>query len=237
VLFFPIVVAVLVGLAVVVATIVILVAGRREADPGAQRTLARYLGALCFLALFTTLFATYFAVAALSDLIVDHDRGESEARQMLESNNGDHMQGLPRFRTQVQPASDDRDYRIAVQSGLVAVAAGVIFVLHRRRRDQLAARDEFDRSAAWRVDTTYLYAVCFTAALVIIFAAATGSYGVFRIIAPGVTALHGATTERQHGAAQLIAYAYLALAAAAVFVVHWRATSAMAESADDASRA
>ena len=114
--------------------------------------------------------------------------------------------------------------RGAVQAGLIVGAAVVVLVFHARRRRELHAEEVFERGGPpWRIDRAYLYAVCFVAVLVALFALGVGAYGVFRTLAPGVT---GEFTprhlERQEGVAQLISLVWLGLAALYVFLRAWR---------------
>ena len=67
---------------------------------------------------------------------------------------------------------------------------------------------------------TYLYTVCFVAVLVLVGAAVSAVYGVFRALGPGVFApstLHA----RKAGVAELLSGAILAGLAAIVFLTHW----------------
>jgi hypothetical protein len=156
-----------------------------------------YLGAVNFVAIFTLVFASFAAVQSLATLVVD---GESE----------------------------DAAVRGAVQAGLVAGAAIVVLVFHARRRRELRAESEFAPGGpAWRIDRAYLYAVCFVAVLVALFALGAGAYGGFRAVAPGVTGeLVSRHLERQEGVAQLIPQVWLGLAALYVFVRAWREVTA-----------
>jgi hypothetical protein len=93
-------------------------------------------------------------------------------------------------------------------------------VFHARRRRELQAEDEFEHGGhPWRIDRAYLYAVCFVAVLVALFALGVGAYGVFRTLAPGVTGeFIPRHLERHEGIAQLISQVWLGLPALDVFV-------------------
>jgi hypothetical protein len=182
-----------VPLGVLVLAVIILAAGRGEPDTTGRRAFAVYLAAVNFVAIFTLVFASFAAVQSLADLVVD---GKSE----------------------------DAAVRGAVQAGLIVGAAVVVLVFHARRRRELQAGDEFEGGGpAWRIDRAYLYAVCFVAVLVALFALGVGAFGGFRTLAPGVT---GEFTpqhlERQEGVAQLISQVWLGLVALYVFVRAWR---------------
>lgn len=178
---------------VLVLAVIILAAGRGEPDTTGRRAFAVYLAAVNFVAIFTLVFGSFAAVQSLADLVVD---GRSE----------------------------DAAVRGAVQAGLIVGAAVVVLVFHARRRRELQADDVFERGGpAWRIDRAYLYAVCFVAVLVALFALGVGAYGVFRTLAPGVTGVFTPRhLERQEGVAQLISLAWLGLAALYVFLRAWR---------------
>jgi hypothetical protein len=182
-----------VPLGVLVLAVIILAAGRGEPDTSGRRAFAVYLSAVSFVAIFTLVFASFAAVQSLANVFVD---GRSE----------------------------DAAVRGAVQAGLIAGAAVVVLVFHARRRRELRSGSDFDTGGpAWRIDRAYLYAVCFVAVLVALFALGIGAYGAFRTLAPGVT--EEAITrhlERQEGVAQLISQVWLGLAAVYVFLRAWR---------------
>jgi heme/copper-type cytochrome/quinol oxidase subunit 2 len=182
-----------VPLGVLVLAVIILAAGRGEPDTSGRRAFAVYLSAVSFVAIFTLVFASFAAVRSLANVFVD---GRSE----------------------------DAAVRGAVQAGLIAGAAVAVLVFHARRRRELRSGADFDAGGpAWRIDRAYLYAVCFVAVLVALFALGIGAYGAFRTLAPGVT--EEAITrhlERQEGVAQLISQVWLGLVALYVFLRAWR---------------
>lgn len=218
----------------IAAVILILVAARTAADPDRRRTQARYLGAVCFLAVFVTLFGAYAVVARLSSFIVDRDNGSQHSlsgfRDAVGGGAGATYTAdgtFPLIGGSGRP-SDDAIWRGAVQAGLLTAAAAGILVFHRLRRRTLLATPDFTDSAASRVDTAYLYVACFLAAFVILAAAAFGTYGLFRAIAPGVARFHGGETERQRGIAQAVSLVALGLGSLVVFRMHWRGRPAPA---------
>jgi hypothetical protein len=177
----------LLGVTLIVSVILILVAGRRE-DAGAdRRTEARYLGALGYVVLFVGLLASYLLVRSLMDLVVDRAR------------------------------SNDVDYRRATQAGLVAVTAIAIFVFHYRRRNHLIAAGVYEAVAPTRVARAYFYGVCFTAMVLVLLSAPAAIYGIFRIIGPGVYGPGPHKIVRQMGIAELVSFAYLAVASLIIF--------------------
>ena len=186
-----------VPLGVLVLAVIILAAGRGEPDTTGRRAFAVYLGAVNFVAVFTLVFASFATVQSLASLVVDG-------------------------------TNEDAAVRGAVQAGLIVGAAVIVLVFHTRRRRELRADTEFVAGVpAWRIDRAYLYAVCFVAVLVALFALGAGAYGGFRVLAPGVTGeFVSHHHERQEGVAQLIPQIWLGLAALYVFVRAWREVTA-----------
>jgi hypothetical protein len=64
---------VFITIAVFVAVIAVLLAGRWAQDREGVRPVARYLGAITLFTLFVTLFASFAVVHAATDLMVNHD--------------------------------------------------------------------------------------------------------------------------------------------------------------------
>jgi len=217
--------ALIFGVPLVVAVILVLVAGRRDDDAAHTRTQARYLAAICLVSLFVALFAAFGTVRGLTDLIVDKSGVESSGRppppfrDILDSIPG--LGNLPGSGNGGLP-SDDADYRLAVGSALFAVAAVGVFVFHDRRARRLVPPGEIDQSSTGRVARAAVYGACFIAALVVLLALAKAGYGLFRVIAPDVTGRGPDDAERQRGIAELLSYSLLAAGGAFVFHRAWR---------------
>jgi hypothetical protein len=211
------------GVPLIVAVILVLVAGRREDDVAHTRTEARYLGAICLVAVFVALFATFGTVRGLTDLIVDkHHEGTGRLPKSLR----DILGGIPGLNLggdgSGKLTSDDADYRLAVGSALVAVAAAGVFVFHDRRARRLVPPGSVDDTATGRVARAAVYGACFVAALVVLVALAKAGYGLFRVIAPDVTGSGPEHAQRQLGISELLSYAALAGGGALVFHRAWR---------------
>ncbi|MEX2255975.1 MAG: hypothetical protein WEC34_11110 [Acidimicrobiia bacterium] len=213
------------GIPVLVATILVLVAGRNEADAAHTRTQARYLGAIAIVSLFLALFGVFGVVRGLTDLIVD--KGSSESAVNLPPELRDILEGVPGLGnvpgvSSGDLADDDADYRLAVQSGLLAVSAGAVFAFHDRRARRLVPPGSIDDSATGRVARACVYGVCFVAALIVLVSFAKAGYGLFRVIAPSVTGGGAEDPERQRGISELLSYAFLAGGGAFIFHRAWR---------------
>jgi hypothetical protein len=215
------------GVPLLVAVILVLVAGRKDTDPTHTRTQARYLAAIGLVSLFVTLFAAFGTIRALTDLIVDKDQVEQsvDLPESLEDifedlPGGGGVFDLPGVSAAELP-DDDADYRLAVQSLLLAVAAALVFAFHDQRAHRLIPGEEIDDSATGRVARAYLYGIAFVAALVVLVALAKAGYGVFRVVAPGVTGSGSEDVERQRGIAELLSFAFLAAGGAFIFFRAW----------------
>jgi hypothetical protein len=213
------------GIVVVIATILVLVAGRRDPDAERSRTVTRYVDSVALLSTFVVLFAGYAIVAELSRFIVnaDHRFGSSAIDSIVGSASGDSSSSGVTFGPNgfVRHVSNDVIWRGVVQAALVLVAAALILAFHRRHRAAIVGGVGFDASAGARVDLAFRYCVCFVAAFVILMALAFGLYGLFQAIAPGVTTAGGGSAERERGIATAISLLALGVGSALVFRAHW----------------
>jgi len=227
----------LAGIALVVAIILVLAAGRREDDRAGTRSQTRYLGAITLLSLFIALFAFFGVARALTDLIVEkgdhhgHEHGGFDPRDLKHIFDqlpaaGQGGPGGVGIDINFEPEhgigqSDDADYRAAMRSGLLGLAAAGIFLFHLRRARRVVPSDRFPGDATGRVARAALYGACAVAAIIALFAAARGIYGIFRIIAPGVAGSSDAEIGRQEGIAQFVSFGLLAGAAVLIFLRAW----------------
>jgi hypothetical protein len=203
------------------ALVVLVLAGGRDIDPTGRRTFALYVAVVSFVAVFTALTASTQVVNSLTEKIRDEDA--SEDFEDFEDFDTEDLEDFEDFGDSGSDVTqNDRVIRGAVQAGLVlAVSIGVL-VFHTRRRREYMAHPEFAGSAAWRTDRAYLYAVCFTAILVFLFATGFGSYEIFQVFAPGVFASGDDSVARKDGLQALLTLGWLALASVAIFRYHWR---------------
>lgn len=214
------------GIPLLVAIILVLVAGRSDADLARTRTQTRYLAAICLVSLFVALFAAFGTVRALTDLIVDKEASSQAANvpEQLEDifdslPNGQQIFDLPGGGDDL--ANDDADYRLAVQAFLLFLAAGIVFAFHDQRAHRLVPGASIDDSATGKVARAYLYGVAFIASLVVLVALAKAGYGLFRVLAPSVTGGGSDDVERQRGISELLSYAFLAGGGALIFFRAW----------------
>jgi hypothetical protein len=213
-----------VSFVVVVATIIVLVAGRREPDTERVRTVTRYLDSVALLSTFVVLFAGYAIVAQLSRFIINegHRFGDGIVDNFVGSASGSSSGDVSLAPTYFyRHASNDVIWRGVVQAALVLLAAAVILAFHRRHRAVVVAAPGFDATAGGRVDVAFRYATCFTAAFVILMSLAFGLYGLFQAVAPGVAAAGGGSTARERGIATAISLLALGVGSVVVFRAHW----------------
>lgn len=201
---------------VVIATILVMVAGRKEPDTEHSRTVARYVDSVNLLAVYVALFATYAVVAQLTRFIIDERRRFSSGPDLLDVAGNSFAGGASYI-----SRGNDAIWRSAVQAALVLLAAALILWFHRVQRRRMVSVDGFETTSAWRVDTAYRYAACFVAAFVVLMALAFGLYGLFRVAAPGVAVPGGGATVRQKGFGQAISLLVLGLGALLIFRLHW----------------
>ena len=208
------------GIVAVIATIIVMVAGRKEPDTERQRTFARYVDSVNLLSVFVALFAGYAVVAQLTRFVIPEDDRFGSGPGLLDVATGSFSGGFEDFVSR----GNDSIWRGAVQAGLLLLVACLILTFHRRQRQAMIAWEGFDPSAGARVDQAYRYAVCFVAVFVILMAGAFGLFAVFRIAAPGIATGSSRGGQRAQGVAQALSLLALGAGALVVFRVHWTDT-------------
>jgi len=192
---------------------------------------------VCFLALFTVLFAGTATVGKVASLIVPaEDRGGGTGESgWFNYAPGSGLDDCPdlcvndrsRVRLGALDEVDDATIRGAVQLGLVFLPAAAVLLFHIRRRRALVAGEGFVGSAPWRTDRTYLYLACVVAVIAGVIGAASAVYDVVRIITPDITTSgpRARTSEREAGLADLITMTVLTLGATVIFFTYWSQVS------------
>jgi len=214
--------------------VIVLAGGRGETDEQGQRGYSVYLSVTNFITLFVVLFASLAILTPVIEFILLDDEPAASGEFGFNSvgpgfdNEFGFGDNVDSFSSSVSSPPKDARRNTAIsdvmKSILVLAPALALFIFHRRRRDELLATDEFEGSAAWRVDRASLYAICFSAVTIMIIAAASTGFDAFRSIAPGVTAgvFTDGSTERGRGLAGLITSGYLLAASVLIFRWHWK---------------
>jgi hypothetical protein len=203
----------------ILVLVVLSIAVRDEPDPDGLRSRALYLTSVCFVALFTTLFGLYAAIAALVGLALDDDGQEDFAAPVELAASADRPVLFAQSDFDERD-SDDRHVSDAVGAGLVAVAGGAVLWFHARKLRDLVREHDVAPGPVRRTWRAYLHVVCFTAILTCAVAGAVGAYGLFEAAAPGVTGVE----SRKDGAAQALSAGLLGVGAFMLFHFHWRRT-------------
>ena len=217
-------------LGVVILGIVAL-AGGREPDPTGQRQRATYLAAVCFVAIITLLFAGFGAVSSVVGLIGDDEQptigtsGRSSGSFSV-NEDGEVEEDEDGFSFSGPDSSVEEDNRTenavsgVMASLVIVVAAGVLYLFHRKLMQELIDAPDFATGPARRALNGYAYAVSFVAAIIALGAAAAVLYALYRVAAPDFSA-PDTDGERESGLRQLLSSAALALGALAMFRAHF----------------
>jgi hypothetical protein len=192
--------------------VVVVVANRADPDLSGRRPAVVYALATAFLTLFVTLFATTALVAWLCQLI-----GDRPAQAIFEDSSfgassfafGGHEHPL-----------GDAVARGAVMSALVALVAGLVFVLHVRAAARASADLPTVEPVA-RARSSYIAAVAFVTVTIIIVAAVVVLYDIFRGIAPGVFTESGRGGSVEVLRSMIPAF-YLLVASLVILAAHLR---------------
>jgi len=171
---------------------ILILAAGRKEDD-ANRTQMRYVGTIGIVTLFITLWAFYRLVSAVSSFVIAGNSG-----------------------------ADNSIIRSATDSALLLMAAGVVFVYHKRRAKALSPAGSFAKTGTGAAARATLYGVCFVAALIALLSAVRGVEGLLQLIAPGIFGSGGDTTvARTTGIAEFITFASLSGAAVLIFLRSW----------------
>ena len=227
---------VLAGLAVAAGLVILVLAtavgGRGEADPSGRRGEAVYLGVTSFVSLYLAIFASSGVVAALTSLI-GPDRRAVRVFQAVPAPLAP-VPGLFRSPLRIgrplivaSPSHNDMVISLALAAGLVALAALAVLLVHRPRLTTMLRDQSLRATPAGRSLMTYLHVSSFVGVFLAALAGAAALYGVYRVIAPGISGSGG----RAAGTQELIDSAYLTLAGGWVFLRYNRMARELTEPA------
>lgn len=219
---------------IVVLAIVALTGGRGDPDPRGRRAAMLYLCLVPFVAIFSLLYAVPSVVSAVANLtLVEVEDGGASAEVCAqdplhpECRGGGVTQFINVFPSS-REAQESAWARDAFNALAVGLAAAAVLRWHRSRWKEVADDDDFASSPGARTLDAYLYAVSFTAMIVLLAAAAVTLFALARVVAPDVVSAGSPAAERDAGLVQLLSAVATAGAAAFVYVTHWRRTAAAA---------
>ncbi len=208
-------------LGVVVLAILALSGGRNQPDLGGGRAYVLYLSLVSFIAIFTALFALTTTTSAVASMVFQ-DPESIDCPDFTECYPmGPRIDGVEADES-FEEAEEARRARDAITGATVGTAALAILLLHRRKTRELPNDPGFDASPGARTFTAYLYAVSFTAVLVLLSAAATALLGTVRVAIPDVVTAGSSGAERDDGLVQLVTSVVAAGAALLIYLAHWR---------------
>lgn len=212
----------IVAVVLAVAVILILVAGRKDDDRTGTRTQARYVGALSLIAVFAVLLAFFGVVHSLTNLWVDKLPSRGGGIPPALRDLVDQIPGLADGGgSRGGGGSDNADYRMAVRSGLLGLAALGVLVFHLRRARVLAPVGKLAADATGKVARAALYGACFIAAILFVVASVKTAYAIFQVVGPGTFGTGDRDVARQRGFSDLVSFAFLTAGAAFVFLRSW----------------
>ncbi len=225
--------------AAILMAVVATITGRRLADEGASRPRAIYLSVAMLPVLLVTVVAGAVFLDAIVQLILGPEQPKLDAVNDLIGRFGgtdlgglgDALQGLPgglgglieRAGAGIGIERSDLLARQAVVTGIAVVVGAFLYWLHLGWRRDLMDEAGFHASPAARTFQAYAYTTTFVFVVVFLLAVGHAGYGLFRVIAPGMTAglEFTETADRERGVAEFIAGGGLAIVAYWLATMHW----------------
>jgi hypothetical protein len=188
--------------------VIVVVSNRAEPDPTGRRPAVVYSFAVSFITLFVTLFSSFVVVSELCSLIGTRQSGSGsvDISGFDPSNPG----GIVIHAGGIEHAVGDAVARGVVVASLLAIVAGVMYLIHLRAGERGTAGVAF-ADPAGRVRSSYVAAVSFVCVMIIVISVVIGVYQVFRLAGPGVfnSGGHG---DRTDAVRTLLPLIYLAAA-------------------------
>lgn len=207
--------------------IVAVITGRHLADERAMRPRAIYLSVAMLPVLVIGVVAASAFIEAAVQLVLGPEPDGGLLAGLGGGMPGAEMGGMGDLITGIGDLGlDPRDaaIRTLVSAGITAIVALAVYRLHLDWRRQLTGDGLFLRSPAARTFQAFAYTVVLVFVATFVASAIEAGYGVFRVAAPGTSAVFsmGETAEREKGIADIVSG--LALAAASWWLVqtHWK---------------
>jgi hypothetical protein len=188
--------------------VIVVVSNRADPDPTGRRPAVVYSLAVSFITLFVTLFSTFVVVAQLCSLIGTRHAGSGSV-DFTGFDSSSSGGGVVRS-DGVRHAVGDSVARAVVVASLLAIVAGVMYVVHLRAAERGTAGVAF-ADPAGRVRSSYVAAVSFVCVMIIVISFVIGAYQIFRLAGPGVFNA-GGSGSRTDAVRTLLPLIYLAAA-------------------------
>ncbi len=210
--------------------VVAVIAGRHLPDEPARRPRAIWISVAMLPVLVIGVLAGAAFIEALVLLILGPESkgaGFAEAIGGLADRGRPGMNGLGGLLGGMDGFGNDatdRVVRTLVSSGVVAIVTLVLYRIHEGWRGELVAETGFAGSAAARVLQAFAYTAVLIFVVLFAVSAVKAGYGIFRIAAPGTSALFpiNEAAERERGVADLLSGAALAGASWWLLQMHRR---------------
>ncbi|MGZ8630907.1 MAG: hypothetical protein ACXWZF_08055 [Actinomycetota bacterium] len=118
----------------------------------------------------------------------------------------------------------DAAIRTMVAAGTTAIVAFAMYRLHQGWRDQVFDDAVFHGSPATRTFQAFAYTVVLIFVVLFVVSAVKAGYGVFRVAAPGTSAIFSfsESAEREQGIADIVSGLALAAGSWWLFQTHWK---------------
>jgi hypothetical protein len=220
--------------------IVAVVTGRGLPDQASTRPRAIYLSVAMLPALVIGVIAAAMFLEALVLLILGPESAVGDVMGGLgglgglggmgggEPGGGNGLSGLAGLLAGLGDhlAIDPKDaaIRTLVASGITAIVALAVYLLHDGWRRQVVDDAGFRDSPANRTFQAFAYTVVLIFVVLLVVSAVKAGYGVFRAVAPGTSAMFSLSesAERERGIADIVSGLALAAASWWLLQAHWK---------------